>query len=282
MRFANTVPQQALFMMNSPFVVEQARALAARVAWASSSEEKVRALYRAAFARNATDDEVKLGVAFVNADAGPSVAAASPAAAWQYGYGRYDESAKRLRTFAPLPHFTGSAWQGGPKLPDRALNFALLTPDGGHAGLNPNFAVVRRWTAPRDGQVTIHGTLAHTAAGGDGVRGRIVSSATGELASLTVHNKWAQTQLEAVDVKAGETLDFVVDCLKENSFDSFAWPVIIKMRLIPADVAGGENTLEWNSRADFAGPAPKPAAGLSAWERYAQVLLQTNEFVFVD
>ena len=30
---------------------------------------------------------------------------------------------------------------------------------------------------------------------------------------------------------------------------------------------------------DFAGPPPQP---LDVWARYAQVLLQTNEFAFVD
>jgi len=31
----------------------------------------------------------------------------------------------------------------------------------------------------------------------------------------------------------------------------------------------------------FSGPKP-PSPSLSAWERYAQALLMTNEFVFVD
>jgi hypothetical protein len=35
----------------------------------------------------------------------------------------------------------------------------------------------------------------------------------------------------------------------------------------------------WNASADFRGPAARP---LGIWERYAQVLLETNEFAFVD
>ena len=35
----------------------------------------------------------------------------------------------------------------------------------------------------------------------------------------------------------------------------------------------------WNAKNDFAGPAPRP---LSVWARYAQVLMETNEFSFVD
>lgn len=68
MRFANTVPQQALFMMNSPFIVEQARALANRVGDVTEPAEKIRALYRIAFARQPTSDEIGLGIAYVNSE----------------------------------------------------------------------------------------------------------------------------------------------------------------------------------------------------------------------
>ncbi|MEX0714291.1 MAG: PSD1 and planctomycete cytochrome C domain-containing protein [Pirellulales bacterium] len=62
-----TVPQQALFAMNSPFVLEQARALAARqeVAGQSDPEHRVQALYRLALARPAEPAEVQLALRFV-------------------------------------------------------------------------------------------------------------------------------------------------------------------------------------------------------------------------
>ncbi|HEY4307934.1 MAG TPA: PSD1 and planctomycete cytochrome C domain-containing protein [Pirellulales bacterium] len=61
------VPQQGLFVMNSPFVLEQARYLARRaeVAQATEPAAKVQTLYQVAFARLAEADEVQLGVAFV-------------------------------------------------------------------------------------------------------------------------------------------------------------------------------------------------------------------------
>jgi hypothetical protein len=281
MRFTNTVPQQALFMMNSPFVVEQSRALAAKGADLPPAE-RVKLLYQIAFARNPTEGELKLGVQFVQSDSALPVAAVS-GPAWRYGYGQYDEKSQRVTAFTPLPHFTGSAWQGGKAIPDPRLFYCLLTPQGGHTGRDQAHAVIRRWTAPRDGTLTIGGTLAHGSANGDGVRGRIVSSRTGELASLTVQNKSAQTQLDGVDVKTGDTIDFVVDCRSSDTSDSFTWTVNLKMKNIPDSVAGGEDTLEWDSQKDFAGPDTKPrAAPLTPWEKYAQILLETNEFVFVD
>jgi hypothetical protein len=283
MRFANTVPQQALFMMNSPFVVEQARGVANRVTEVTVPVEKIKGMYRTLFAREPNAEELKLGLAFISAEGSPASLATAAWPAWQYGYGQYDESAQKLTTFMPLPYYTGSAWQGGKVVPDPSLGYCLLTAQGGHAGNDPAHAVVRRWTAPRDGQVTLGGTLAHGSANGDGVRGRIVSSRTGELASLTVHNKSAQTQLDGLDVKAGDTIDFIVDCRSSVTSDSFTWPLTLRMKNLPEGIAGGEDSTEWNSVTDFAGPATKaPAAPLTPWEKYAQILLQTNEFVFVD
>ncbi len=66
-RFQTTAPQQALFLMNSPFVTEQAIALAARsdVSNAKSNAAKVKALYQMVLARNPTRDELQLAEAFV-------------------------------------------------------------------------------------------------------------------------------------------------------------------------------------------------------------------------
>ncbi len=73
------VPQQALFGLNSPFVVEQARALAAQVKGAETDEARVAGLYRALFQRPATSEETRAALAFVGATAGSK----SPLNAWE-------------------------------------------------------------------------------------------------------------------------------------------------------------------------------------------------------
>jgi hypothetical protein len=62
-------PQQALFAMNSPFVIEQAKALAARAESAGQADAALRiaALYRAALAREPAAEELAAATAFVNA-----------------------------------------------------------------------------------------------------------------------------------------------------------------------------------------------------------------------
>jgi hypothetical protein len=65
-----TVPQQALFALNSPFVLEQARALAGLVAGEKDSRAKVQALYRRVLLREPDEGEVELALRFVKSAEG--------------------------------------------------------------------------------------------------------------------------------------------------------------------------------------------------------------------
>ena len=277
-RFNTTVPQQALFMLNSPFAIQQAKHLTARqeVGAETDPAKRVERLYRLLFGRQPTPEEVAMGVEFVGAEntQGP------PQVIWQYGYGQYDPGAQRVMNFTRLPHFTGTAWQGGPKLPDDKLGWLSLWPDGGHPGQGEDRAVVRRWTAPADGALSIDGHLKHDAAQGNGVQARIVSGRSGELAAWAVHNSEAQTKLDRVEVKSGDTIDFVVDSRGEVGFDDFVWSPALRLQTLQVAAAGDEGAKAWNAAKDFAGPGGD--GKLSPWEKYAQVLLLSNEFMFVD
>jgi mono/diheme cytochrome c family protein len=76
-RHETEVPQQALFLLNSPFVIEQARGLAGRggdgddTAW-------VRAVYRAALSRDPSADEVEAAVKFLTSTADVKPAEGGP------------------------------------------------------------------------------------------------------------------------------------------------------------------------------------------------------------
>jgi hypothetical protein len=63
-RFRTTVPQQALFMLNSPFVLEQADRLAGQIR-DKSPQDAVEHLYRAILQRPATTAELELGEAYL-------------------------------------------------------------------------------------------------------------------------------------------------------------------------------------------------------------------------
>jgi hypothetical protein len=83
-RHQTTVPQQALFLMNSPFVIEQAKALAARadVAGIARPEARVQRLYGLLYGRPADAEEVALGLRFVNA-AGAAPAGGKTLGPWE-------------------------------------------------------------------------------------------------------------------------------------------------------------------------------------------------------
>lgn len=71
-RYETLVPQQALFLMNSPMVIETARKLVDRPAFADlkSDQERVTLLYLAIFQRWPTKQEVELGLKYVKANPG--------------------------------------------------------------------------------------------------------------------------------------------------------------------------------------------------------------------
>ncbi len=280
-RFATTVPQQALFLMNSPFVLQQAKGVLNRTEIISASDEvqKLQQLYQLAFQRAADADEIKLAQKFLHAQSAAGPVAEAPV--WQYGWGEVDETSKRIKQFQKLPHFTGYGWQGSTNLPDPALGWVLLSAEGGHAGNDLKHAAIRRWRAVRDGIVTIHAELDHPSEKGDGVRARIISSRQGEVSQWTAHHQKVATHLERVEVKKGDTIDFVVDCRGDVGFDSFTWAPVLKY-ISDGTKGAADETREWNAKSNFSGPPKEKPKSLTAWEKYAQVLLLANEFVFVD
>jgi hypothetical protein len=228
-----------------------------------SSADRITRLYQLCYGRKPDADELALGRRFVEGTEEKTDAV------WHYGYGEYDPGAGRVKSFTALPHWTGAAWQGGPSLPDAKIGWAILNAGGGHPGNDARHAVIRRWVAPCDGTIRIDGVVEHPAKEGDGVQARVVSSRSGEAGSWPVHHGKAEAKVAALEVKRGDTIDFIVGCRTEPSFDSFQWAPVIRL--------AGETPKKWEAAAEFAGPA-----ATDPWVKYAQVLLLTNEFAFVD
>jgi mono/diheme cytochrome c family protein len=279
-RFATTVPQQALFLMNSPFVVQQAGKLMARpeVARAATEDEKLQQLHRICLQRSPDKDELALARRFIESQTATNPPHAEPPA-WQYGWGRFDEKTKRTKSFTTLPHFTSYAWQGSTNLPDPQLGWVLLNADGGHPGNDQQHAAIRRWIAPRDGAITVSGALHHSEDKGDGVRGRIISSAGGVAGEWTAFHDKIPTPVDQLQVKRGDIIDFITDCRDSVSYDSFTWSPHIKYI---AGSATRDERSAWDAKADFAGPPKEKPKSLDPWQKYAQVLLLANETMFVD
>ena len=70
-RTVSTVAPQALFLMNDPFIVEQTKALAKRLTDGDKDDRtRIQRAYSLLYGRPAMDDEVKIGIEFVNRGGG--------------------------------------------------------------------------------------------------------------------------------------------------------------------------------------------------------------------
>jgi hypothetical protein len=281
-RYETTVPQQALFLMNNPLVIEQARNLVARPDFksAKSEEERVKLLYKLIYQRDANPSEVKVAGRFLELQSSPaSKLAGGPV--WRYGFGEFDAANKQVKGFTPLQNFNGT-YQSIPRLPHPTLKFVSVNAAGGHPGPSSRVASIRRWTAPRDGIIDIDGTLKHAGQQGDGVTGMIVSSRAGEIGRYVAAKNQAATKVVGVAVQRGDTIDFVVDCRKDDNSDGYEWAPVVKMTRSSGPMMQVGEASQWSARDDFNRPAAAQVKPLEAWEKYAQVLLLTNEMTFVN
>ncbi len=264
-----TVPQQALFVMNSPFAFEQARAIIAReeMRKLQDPDARLNVLFGTVLGRKPTLDDRRAAKAFL-AEA-KNLSSQKPM--WQYGVGTVEDKQKKLTKFKPLEHWTGTRWQPSAELPDAHTNFGYLNIEakGGNPSNRVEDASVIRWTAPTDVVVKIDGRLNHPSDKGDGVRARVFTSTGGQLGSWTVTHKKVTTKVDRVELKAGQWIDFVVDCRESPSYDSYEWTPTIEL-------LDASNPHTWSAEGEFRGPRLKP------WEALAQVLMLTNEFMFVD
>ena len=95
-----------------------------------------------------------------------------------------------------------------------------------------------------------------------------------EAGSMDIH-------VENLQIKPGDVIDLVVAPRKENAFDDFSWsPRIVEVGTNAAGSPYAAN--EWRSDEAFSRSVPYWDGGLDPWEQLAQVLLMSNEFMFVD
>jgi hypothetical protein len=114
-RYETIVPQQALFLMNSPLVVEQVRAIVTRDVFvnAASDVDRIRMLYELYFQRVPTADEERTGLEFLAASAPVGTLPPAPAVAAGAGDGGRGTQGRggRGRGAAPQPVRPLTNWQ---------------------------------------------------------------------------------------------------------------------------------------------------------------------------
>ncbi len=278
-RSSSTVAPQALMLMNSDFILKQAGLFAARLR-REAGDDSAKQLERAwqiAFGRGPSAEEKRLATGLLSAQAVEVERRNVADHPWQYGYGEYDATNRVLKSFNPMPHWTGNAWQGGTKLPDAKIGWATLSAVGGHPGTTA-FSPVRRWVSPVDGVIQVSGSLGHGSPAGDGVRAWVLHSRLGALGEWKAHNTNTDTTLARIEVKRGDVLDLGVDCQRDENSDSFNWSPTVS--LLTAGKSVGRSV--WSAQENFAGPFKPAQAADRALTSLCQALLSANEFLYVD
>ena len=265
-RNQTTTPQQSLWMLNHPFGRTLADSLAVKALAQPTAEDKIKALYLAILGREPKKDETALALEYLrDAELAPSPAK------WSNGYGGWNPQTKTV-AFTEMNVRTGERIAPTDKLPDKVFAHTFLTANGGHPGDSAQAtAVIRRWTAGSAGTYRIDGALSVSSKASDGVRARIVTARHGILAEVVT--KGASTSpvaLKEVELAGGESIDFIADNFLGSNSDSFSWSPEIK------DAKTGEVI---SSAASEFGKKPDRQSALST---LAQILLQSNEFIFAD
>ncbi len=284
-RYVTTVPAQALFLMNSPFLRAQADKLAAKtpVQGSTVDSQSITTLYRRVLLRNPSPSEVELAQRFLN-DA--QSLADVPAFLWQYGAGKaMRDPAGKITGFEFTPFTTYNAtknrqwWGMGKDIPDKVWSYVHWSASGGHPA--KDHAAVLRWVSPFDGTIRITGELERDSPNGNGVRAVIATNLQGVKKDLLVPAKSKlPVAIGKLDVKKGEIIDFAVDSEGDTNSDGFQWrPGIHKLDADGKAVLLTQSDKDFNDGSHWPANRPRPESPLA---QLAQVLLMSNEFQFVD
>lgn len=247
-RTTTTTPTQALYLMNSPFLHGEARAIAAQAPSIPDIFEII--LHRVPSDQEARSAEEWLLRARQTRSAG----------SWEYGYLAQDSL-----DFKALPHFENDQWRGRSPLPDPTHGWLHWHAQGGHPESDRHATL--KWTAIESGKISINGNLKIPTDKGNGITARIIRPDGTMLKEWTLEpTQGVPTRIPELNVKAGEEIWFIVESRGDASFDSFHW----------APRISDEKGIISDAQADFTGPGLAPRAQL------AQALLLSNEFFYVD
>jgi len=281
-RYFTTVPQQALFLMNSPQMMAIARATADAIRQQARSHDAPRSDAESVFlqilGREPTLHELTAATNFLQTSPRDPTPITDARSVWSYGTAKMPPAGHgKPFDFSPLKHYRDGRWQAGQKFPTTPpFGHAYLGKSGGHTTNDSNLAVVRRYTAPRAETITLQGKTSHNSNKGDGVIFQIHANGKTIYQSTQLNSKQTHGP-DTINLQAGDTLDFIATPGSTSSFDSFEWTA--KILTMPVEGQGSER----DTLSHFSGPFTKDKIqALDRLEQLAQILILSNEFAFID
>ena len=278
-RYFTTVPQQALFLLNSRQMLELARKTAESVRQNSSNGSAhalIHDTFRRVLGRDANQDELQSSLNFLQQPVHLPERHFDARSLWSYGTAKINKEGQ-ISDFQPLSTFQDSRWQSSGKFPaDPPMGHAYLSREAGHTPADTGLAIVRRFTAPNDGAIRLRGQMGHRSDQGDGVVAMIWIGNTRVFHEQQKKNNRPYGPLTG-SIRKGETVDFVASAGENNSFDTFYWRVTVQLTGTDGQV------IETDSKKHFSGPYNgRSSEPLDRLSLLAQMLLLSNEFAFVD
>lgn len=283
-RYFTTVPQQALFLMNSPEMMAMARATAGAIRQQKTSPEELsaqaEAIYNQILGRDPSQQELATATAFLQTPPQPPKPIIDPRSLWSYGTATMlPEGEGQPSDFSALKQYRDGRWQASNEFPTTApFGHAYLGKTGGHTTSDPSLGVIRRYTAPQNEKVTLEGRIRHNSKQGDGVTFSIQTNGK-QIYASTQLNSQQRHGPHSIKLNAGDVIDLIATPGRTSSFDSFEWTAKIQSEPKQDKGQGSER----DTTKHFSGPFEiEKIQSMDRLEQLAQILILSNEFAFID
>jgi len=152
-----------------------------------------------------------------------------------------------------------------------------ITRSGGTLPPNSNLFLDRQWNSPRKGSFEIKGSFNYKFVKGQSDVILSIYKNSKPLKSLNITDGKEQSFELSLDLEVGDKLEFLTSNVSKTNKD---FNLNIKINEVK-----DENSLtpiSWSSVVDFKSPISKNDKELNSWERYAHVLLMSNEMIFLN
>jgi hypothetical protein len=276
-RIETTVPQQALFLLNSPLLIRRAEGLVNDPELQKLTDERSRIqwIYRKVHQRDPTETEIADTLEWLS-ETDPADYAPRLGGSWEVRYARDVDGALSEETIFPL--FQDNSWRTGPDLATSPIRWIHAGPDGGHTA--DGYSPILRWRAGGSGEVKLEGYIKRTQKGGSTLEWKI-SSGGKALETYTLGPDQASTiSGEWIKVTAGSTLDFVLRAPENVNNACVGWD----LRIVGRETPDAPPANLGSFKDHFPTPnalAPEAKSG-SPWADLIQMLWASNEFNFID
>ncbi len=277
-RIETSVPQQALYFLNSPLALRQAAKLAADPKFRELSDDKARLhwIYQRVYQREPSTGEIGDALAWIQkidlTDYQPKLTGV-----WEI---RHAPDTGGLPGEAlPFPLFADGVWKTGQDPATAPIRWLHAGATGGHPGAGHD--LILRWRALGAGQVRMMGKIERTGKGGAALAWNFAKSSSTDFVNHTLPpDSNSNIDSEWTAVAAGDTVDFVLRAPDGDAVGSVGW----SLRMMGRESADEKPRELGALRDQFPvsnSPPPAVVAG-DPWADLIQMLWASNEFNFIE